>query len=94
MAKLGLIVRQLEQLVPLLGVGTEAGQAVVKALTNLSKHVQPGAVSPGAEQSGLQQLMMKLKQNGPMLAQMQNKQGGGGSAPPPTPETPPAAAAA
>ena len=54
MAKLGLVVRQLEQLVPLLGVGTEAGQAVVKALTNLSKHVQPGAVSPGAEQSGLQ----------------------------------------
>ena len=88
MAKLGLVVRQLEQLVPLLGVGTEAGQAVVKALTNLSKHVQPGAVSPGAEQSGLQQMMMKLRQQGPQLAQMkQGMMGGneGGGAPPPPP---------
>lgn len=95
LAKLGLVVRQLEQLVPLLGVGTEAGKDVIKALTSLSKHVQPGAVSPGAEQTGLQNMLMKLRQQGPQLAQMRQQmsgggkpggEGGGAGAPPPMPQ--------
>lgn len=92
MAKLSGVLRQLEQLVPLLGVGTEAGKDVIKALTNLSKHIQPGAVSPGAEQTGLQNVLMKLRQQAPQLAQMRAGMGGGGGAaggggaPPPTPE--------
>jgi len=90
MAQLGLIVRQLEKIVPLLGAGTEAGRDVLKALTSLAKHVPPGAVSPGAEQTSLQNLMMKMKQQAPQLAAMkQGMQKPGGEAPP----VPPAQAA-
>lgn len=92
MAKLGLIVRLLEQIVPLLGAGTEAGKDVLKSLTTLSKHVPPGAVSPGVESSALQKLQMMQKQQTPQIAAMRaamaQKAGGGGEAPP----APPAAA--
>jgi len=86
MAKLGLIVRQLEQIVPLLGAGTEAGKDVLKALTSLSKHVPPGAVSPGVENSALQGLMLKQRQQTPQIAQMraalaQQKPEGAGAPP-------------
>ncbi|MDE2021138.1 MAG: hypothetical protein KGJ13_12450 [Patescibacteria group bacterium] len=70
MAKLSLIIRQMELIVPLLGAGTEAGRDVLKALTSLSKHVPPGAVSPGVEQSAMNQVQMKMKQQTPQLAQM------------------------
>ena len=90
-AKLGLVVRQLEQLVPLLGVGSEPGKDVIKALTSLSKHVQPGAVSQGTQQTDLQNQMMKLRQMGPQLAQMRQAAGG---AKPPEGAPPPTAAAA
>ena len=67
MAKLGLVIRQLETIVPLLGAGTEAGRDVLKALTSLSKHVPPGAVSPGVEKSAMDQMQLKMKQQTPQL---------------------------
>lgn len=97
LARLSLVVKQLEQLVPLLGAGTEPGKEVLKALTALSKHVQPGTVPPGAEQNGLQNLMMKLRQNAPQLAAMRaamsKPQGGAGGPPGAAPGAPPSAAA-
>ena len=92
MAKLGLVIRQLETIVPLLGAGTEAGRDVLKALTSLSKHVPPGAVSPGVEKSAMDQMQLKMKQQTPQLEQMRaalNKPGGE----PPAGAEPPAAAA-
>ena len=91
MAKLGLIVRLLESLVPSLGAGTEAGKDVLKALTSLSKHVPPGAVSPGVEQTSLMKLMVDQKQQQPQIAAMraamsgQQPNPGGGVMPPPSP---------
>lgn len=90
MAKLGMIVRQLEQIVPLLGAGTEAGRDVLKSLTNLSKHVPPGAVSPGVENSAMQKTMMQMKQQTPQIAQMRQAMAGGK----PGGDSAPAAAAA
>src|SRR5258708_4769326 len=49
LARLSQIVRLLEETVPLLGVGSEAGRDVLKSLQNLSKHVPPGAMSQGVE---------------------------------------------
>lgn len=87
MAKLGMIVRQLEQIVPLLGAGTEAGRDVLKSLTSLSKHVPPGAVSPGVEQSAMQKTMMQMKQQTPQIAalraSMSGEKPGGESTPAP-----------
>ena len=82
MAKLGLIVRLLESLVPSLGAGTEAGKDVLKALTSLSKHVPPGAVSPGVEQTSLMKLMVDQKQQQPQIAAMRAAMAGQGQANP------------
>ena len=90
-AKLGLVVRLLESLVSPLGASTEAGKDVLKALTSLSKHVPPGAVSPGVEQTSLMKLMVDQKQQQPQIAAMraamsgQQPNPGGGAAPPPSP---------
>ncbi len=80
MQKLAMIVKQMTELLPLLGAGSEPGQAVLKCLSSLSKHVQPGSVSPVAEQNHLQEAMMNNIRNAAMMKQMQaaGMQGGGG----------------
>ena len=89
LAKLGLIVRLLEQIVPLLGAGTEAGKDVLKCLTSLAKHIPPGAVSPGIEQSALQKLMLQQRQQGPQIANMRAAMAQPGGAAPSGPSAPP-----
>ena len=88
LAKLGLIVRLLESLIPALGSGTEAGKDVLKALTSLSKHVPPGAVSPGIENSALMNLSQQQRQQQPQIAAMRAamaQQNPGAGAPPASP---------
>jgi hypothetical protein len=83
-AKLGVAVRLLEQIVPLLGAGSEAGRDVLQALTKLSKHVQSGSNS-SVEQQALAEQMMKARQMGPQIAAMRAAQPSmpGGPTPPP-----------
>ena len=94
MAKLGLVIRMLESIVPQLGAGTEAGKDVLKALTSLSKHVPPGAVSPGVEQTSLMKLMTDQRQQQPQIAAMRaamagnSQTPGAGASPPPEPPAP------
>lgn len=88
MARLALIVKQLESLIPLVGVGTEMGRDALKALSSLSKHVPPGSVSPGLQHSELQRASMQNRQNAQMMMQ-RNAQAAQGA-----PPQPPAAAAA
>lgn len=93
MQKLAMIVKQMTELLPLLGAGSEPGQAVLKCLSSLSKHVQPGSITPVAEQNHLQQAMIQNIQNAAMMKQMQMGQGGGGP-PGMAPGGPPAGARA
>ena len=86
-SRLAVIVRLMEETIPLLGVGTEPGQALLKALNSLAKHVPPGTVPPGVQQSTMQALMMKQQQAAPQIAAMRAQAGG-------VPPAPPAAAAA
>jgi len=85
LAWVGTAVRLLERALPLLGAGTEPGQAVMKALSSLSKHVPPGSTSPGVENSALQQAMMQQKAEQPMLQLLRSQGGGGGQPPQPAP---------
>lgn len=101
MAKLGLAIRLLESIVPQLGAGTEAGRDVLKALTSLSKHLPPGAVSPGVEKTSLMNMMQSQRQQQPQIAAMRAAMAGGqspggqspGGQPGGEPPTPPAQAA-
>lgn len=87
MQRLGVIVKQLTDLLPLLGAASEPGQEILKFLPKLAKFVQPGAVSPTAERNVLEGSMIKNAQQTAMLQQLRQMaaQGGGegGAAPQP-----------
>lgn len=79
--RVGLVVQQLTQLLPMAGANTDLGQAILKAITSLSKHVPSGSVTPADEKASLERQMMANTQNNQQaqqLKQMQAKQQAGG----------------
>ena len=66
--RMGLVVRQLEELLPLAGAGSDVGKDVLKALNILVKHVPSGSVTPADEKAQLERMSMANTQNN---AQMQ-----------------------
>lgn len=94
-ARLSIAVKVLEETVPLLGVGSDAGKDALKALNTLSKHVPPGSVSPGIEANSAAQLMQRQRQMAPQIAALRAAGAGGqpagGGMPPPGMPTPAAA---
>jgi hypothetical protein len=79
------------------GPGSETGQAILKAISSLSKHVPVGATTPGAQHTAMQQFMMQQRQQAPLLAalaaaQRQGAPGAPGGAPPAPPMMPPSGA--
>ena len=96
LAHVAVAVHVLEEALPLLGIGIEAGRTVHGLLPRLAKLVPPGTVSSGVENAVLQKIMLKNRQNSMNVALMR---GAGGPPPPPgaspgaSPGGPPAAAA-
>lgn len=75
--KLGVLVKEMESLIPMLGATTDAGKAVLEALGKLVKHVPTGSVSPASNRNVLQQMFTAAQQNGAMQKQLdQSRQGG------------------
>ena len=79
--RLGVVIRQLEQMVPLAGATSEIGKDILKALNMLAKHIQPGEVTPAAERNTLESQMMQNQQNMAMQQQLR-AQGGASSGTP------------
>lgn len=77
LSQLRVAVRILEMLVPTLGAGSEPGQAVLKAITTLSKFVPPGSTAGGVEKNTMQDLLMQQAQQSPMMAAMKAMGQGG-----------------
>lgn len=72
--RLGIALKQLEQLVPLLGATTDPGKDVLKVIGILSKHVPPGSSTPAAEKNNIEQMAMRnaqQQQQAQMLRQQQ-----------------------
>ncbi len=81
--KLGLIVKQLTEVLSLAGVGSDVGKEVLKALNSLAKLVPSGSVSPAAEKNNIESMAMKNAQgNQQMQALKQQMMGGQAGAPP------------
>ena len=79
--RLGLIVQQLQEILPQVGAGSDVGQAVLKSLTSLSKFVPPGSVTPAGQKQQIEQMMQKQQQGNQqmqMLAQQRQAGAGGG----------------
>ena len=92
--RLGLAVRMLEQLVPLLGSSSEPGKVVMETITKLAKFVPAGSVTPAAQKSQIEQMQqrqMQANQQMQMLAQQRQQQGGGAPGAPGTPGASPMA---
>jgi hypothetical protein len=83
--RLGLIIKQLESIIPMAGATTDIGKACLEALNKLVKFVPAGSVNPAAEKNNIEQMAMKnAQQNQQMQAlKQQAMQGQGGQAPPP-----------
>ena len=77
--QLGMVVKQLERLIPMLGASSEPGAAALKALNALAKFVPAGSVSPAAEKNSHEQAMMKATQQNQQMQAL--KQQGAGGAP-------------
>jgi len=84
--------RMLEKALPGLGAETEPGQAVMKAIASLSKHVPEGSTSSGIQNTAMQNFLMQQRQGGPLagvLAALQQGGGAGGAGGQPPGATPP-----
>lgn len=78
LAKIQVVVKLLESILPMVGAGTDSGKAVLESLSKLAKLIQPGSVSPGVEQSALSGLQNQNRQQAPQIAAMRAAAGGPG----------------
>lgn len=97
---LGMVVKQLERLIPQLGATSEPGKAALKALNLLAQHVPAGSVTPAAENNALDQMRMRAIQQSRQAQALKQQQAGAGGPPggpggaPPQPAAMPAGAGA
>ena len=71
MAKLALVVKGLEAILPMFGASSEPGQDILESIKRLSKHIPPGSVSQTAQNNTAQQMALKQQQMAPMMAAQQ-----------------------
>lgn len=75
-----MIVKQLEELIPMFGSGSDQGKAVLDSLNKLAKFVPAGSVSPAAQKNQIESMAMKAQQANQQMQAL--KQGGGAGAQP------------
>lgn len=79
--KLGVVVKQLESLLPEVGAGSDVGKAVLDALNKLVKFVPSGSVTPAAQKNAIEAQMRQQAQGNQQMAaiqQMRQAQAGQG----------------
>ena len=82
--KLGVVVKQLEGLLPEVGAGSDIGKAVLDALNKLVKFVPAGSVTPAAQKNSIEAQQRQMAQNNQQmqaLQQMRQKMAQGGGQP-------------
>jgi hypothetical protein len=71
----------MEQTLPLVGATSEPGQDLLKSMQMLGKHIQPGSVSPAAEQNALASAQLKQAQMAPQIAALRARAAQAAAAP-------------
>lgn len=72
--RLGSVVKQLEELIPMFGAASDAGKACLEALNKLVKHVPAGSVTPASERANLQNMAMKNEQQNMQMQALKRQQ--------------------
>jgi len=69
--RLGAIVKNLEEILPMFGAASEHGQGVLKALNILVKMVPAGSVTPAAQKNNVEQMALSNARNNQQLQALQ-----------------------
>lgn len=72
--RVGLVVKQLSELLPLAGAGSDVGKDILKALNILAKHVPSGSVSPADEKGEMERRSMANTQNNAQMQALRQSQ--------------------
>ena len=80
MQRVGVLVKAMTELLPTVGIASELGQALHKAIGILGKHVPPGSSSNAAEKNQIEKMAIQNQQNGAMQQQLKTQ----GQQPPPS----------
>lgn len=87
--RVGVLVKQMAEILPMVGATSDLGQALMKAMTSLAKHVPPGTTSNAAEKNAIEKMAIQNQQQGQSLQQLkQQGQPGAGGQPPSMPQQP------
>jgi hypothetical protein len=84
MQRVGVLVKQMTDILPMVGATSDLGQALMKSITALAKHVPPGSNSNAAEKNSIEKMAIQNQQNGAMQQQLKQP-----AAPPPSTPAPP-----
>src|ERR1700744_220560 len=82
MQRVGVLVKQMTEILPMVGATSELGASLMKAIQGLAKHVPPGSTSNAAEKNSIEKMAIQNQQNGQMQQQMKQP-GATGAVPPP-----------
>ncbi len=69
--KLGVVVKQLESLLPEVGAGSDIGKAVLDSLSKLVKFVPSGSVTPAAQKNSIEAQMRQHAQGNQQMQAIQ-----------------------
>ena len=75
--RLGMVIKQLEEIIGTAGATSEIGQAALKMLNIGVKMVPPGAVTPASAKNNIEQMAMKNTQQAQQMAQLKAQSQGG-----------------
>lgn len=76
---MGLIAKQLTEMLNLTGVQSDMGKTILKMLNDASKIAPPGSVSPAQEKNNIESMAMKNAANNQQMAQLKQQMAGGGA---------------
>ena len=70
MQRLAMVVKQLTDILPMLGATSEIGMAAMDAIKKFAKFIPAGTVSPAAERNNIEQMAMRNQENSATLQQI------------------------
>lgn len=89
MQAVSMLLNGMAMVIPMVGAHTPLGLSVAKALSDIGKHVPPGASSPQGDNNAMQQMQQRALQMQSQRAAMGAQGGPPGGAPPPGGAAPP-----
>ena len=92
--RVGVVIKQVQDIMQMVGADSEPGKDLLKALNILVKMVPSGNVSNASERNMLEQSLMRNTQNGQQQQMLKQSQAQKPPAGQPAPQAPPAAGAA